>query len=264
MTQIDIYQVDAFTDRLFSGNPAAVCPLGHWLDDVLMQQIATENNLSETAFFIKMASGFAIRWFTPTNEVKLCGHATLAAASVIFNFIQPDLDEISFDSLSGPLIVKRQGDNKLQLNFPAIKSEKIDVFPEMVAALGKTPAALYRSAQDYLALFTNEKVIKAINPDFSQLQQLDLRGVSVTAASRDYDFISRYFVPKCGVNEDPVTGSAHCVLAPFWAEQLNQSTGLRAYQASARGGLIHCDVHADRVYLTGSTVLYLQGKIRIN
>ncbi|WP_201258132.1 PhzF family phenazine biosynthesis protein [Piscirickettsia litoralis] len=235
MKEIDIYQVDAFSGQLFGGNPAAVCPLDAWLGDELMQHIAAENNLSETAFFVENSAGFSIRWFTPTNEVKLCGHATLASAYVIFNHIKPELNEIIFDSLSGPLIVKRQENNLIQLNFPVIPSWQIERLPEVSAALGATPNKLYQSKQDYVAVFNDEKTIKEIQPDFSQLMKLDLRGISVTAASGRYDFSSRYFVPKCGVNEDPVTGSAHCVLAPFWANQLDKNQ-LIAYQASKRGG----------------------------
>ena len=265
-----LYQVDAFTLQRFAGNPAAVCPLDAFLPDETMQAIAAENNLSETAFFTQNNGRYHIRWFTPETEVKLCGHATLASAFVIFNILEPSRTEITFDSLSGPLIVQKiqqQNNQIIQMDFPAISVEPIDISPDIAKALGGEPIAMYRSYQDYLVIYKTPEDILAIRPDFDALLKLDLRGVIVSAPCDSYenkplDFVSRFFVPGCGVPEDPVTGSAHCILAPFWAKQLGKSR-LLAKQISKRGGEILCEVKHDRVLLSGHGVLYLKGEIEI-
>lgn len=261
--KIKFYQVDAFTDRLFSGNPAAVCPLTEFLSDELMQAIAAENNLSETAFLVKTDVGYHIRWFTPTNEVKLCGHATLASAYVIFNYLDTDIESIEFESKSGPLYVNQHDDGCIKLNFPAISVEKIEFIPGLVDALGSTPVAMYQSTQDFLVIYDNEKEILSINPDLNKLSKLDLRGVIISSQSNtEFDFVSRFFVPKCGVAEDPVTGSAHCILTPYWSRELGK-TVLKAKQLSKRGGELLCEIHNDRVYLSGNAVLYMEGEITL-
>lgn len=261
---ITLYQVDAFTETLFSGNPAAVCPLEKFLPDEIMQSIAAENNLSETAFFVKNGKGYEIRWFTPASEVKLCGHATLATAYVIFNFFDRPADQIKFDSMSGPLFVKKSDNGTIQLNFPAIFPEEIELLPELSEALGSAPTALYQSKQDFLAVYKQQDEVLSIQPDFDKLLKLDLRGVIVSSPGNkgEYDFVSRFFVPKCGVSEDPVTGSAHCILTPYWAKTLSKNQ-LSARQLSKRGGDLQCELVGDRVYLSGKGVLYMTGEISL-
>jgi PhzF family phenazine biosynthesis protein len=264
MDKISIYQVDAFSNELFSGNPAAVCPLEKFLSDELMQSIAAENNLSETAFFVKNSKGYEIRWFTPAREVKLCGHATLATAYVIFRYFEQSADQIKFDSKSGPLYVRKIDNGIIQLNFPAIFPEKIELMSELSEALGAVPTSLYQSKQDFLAVYRHQDEILSIKPDFNQLLELDLRGVIVSSPGKqgEYDFVSRFFVPKCGVPEDPVTGSAHCILTPYWASVLDK-TKLKAKQLSKRGGVLLCELEDNRVYLSGNASLYMQGEIFI-
>ncbi|NOX36727.1 MAG: PhzF family phenazine biosynthesis protein [Calditrichaeota bacterium] len=259
--EIPIYQVDAFTSRLFSGNPAAVCPLPSWLDDALLQAIASENNLSETAFYVKQRDGtYRIRWFTPVAEVDLCGHATLAAAYVIFQKEGYSNETIRFHSRSGPLAVKQTPDG-LEMDFPAQPPIPCETPPALQEALQQTPVACWK-AQDYLAVFRSAAEIRNLQPDFSQLKKLDLRGVIVTAPGNGHDFVLRFFAPKLGVDEDPVTGSAFTQLVPYWAERLGK-TSLTARQLSKRGGEVKATLVGDRVAIRGQAVLYLEGKIYI-
>jgi PhzF family phenazine biosynthesis protein len=257
--QLSIYQIDAFTDQLFSGNPAAVIPLNSWLDDKIMQLIALENNLSETAFFVKKDDKYHIRWFTPAEEVALCGHATLASAYVIFNYLDKKAQSIEFYSKSGPLIVTKSEEH-YQLNFPAIPVYAMTPTQIMLNACNKHINQAYTSEQDYLIILESEQDVKELEFDASALKMLDLRGVIVSAKGEACDFVSRCFYPNLDVSEDPVTGSAHCQLAPYWGSVLKKSI-LHAKQLSARGGELICEVHNDRVYLRGKAVLYLQGTI---
>ncbi|ANJ68046.1 isomerase [Halothiobacillus diazotrophicus] len=257
---LKLYQVDAFTSRPFGGNPAAVVPLDNWLPEDMLQAIANENNLSETAFFVPSASGFELRWFTPVREVDLCGHATLATAYVLFDMLGYDQPVIRFETRSGPLFVEKQGD-RLVMDFPADPPEPCPLIETLILGLGQPPRALL-VASDYLAVYDDEATIRAIKPDQNLLAQLDRRGVMVTAPGDTVDFVSRFFAPKYGILEDPVTGSAHCTLAPYWAERLGK-TDLEARQISPRVGEISCHVRGDRVTLVGSAVLYLEGSIRV-
>ena len=256
-----MFQIDAFTDEVFGGNPAAVCPLESWLDDATMQAIAYENNLSETAFFVPADGAYDLRWFTPLAEVDLCGHATLASAHVVFHHLQPDADSVSFDTRSGRLDVTR-GDDGLIMDFPALAANPVKAPADLSAGLGAEPVAVFAD-MDYLALFESEAQVRAIEPDWTALARVDdRRGVIVTAPGESADFVSRFFSPRLGVPEDPVTGSAHCMLAPFWAERLGKTT-LHAFQASARGGAVHCTVAGERVRLSGRAVQYLEGTITV-
>ena len=258
--ELKIYQLDAFANQLFSGNPAAVCPLNSWLADTVMQQIAMENNLTETAFFVKEEDGLRIRWFTPTKEVTLCGHATLAAAWVYFHHIGPNAGEVSFNSLSGSLGVVRKGES-LTLNFPVAAYHPVEVPTLLSRAIGAEPLEVY-AGDDWLVRLDSEETVKGLKPDMSLLKQLDRRGVIVTAEGGDCDFVSRFFAPNYGIDEDPVTGSAHTVLTPFWAERLNKTT-LHARQLSSRGGKLHCELAGERVLISGQVVPYLQGVITL-
>ncbi|GAB3271800.1 PhzF family phenazine biosynthesis protein [Parahaliea aestuarii] len=252
------YQVDAFATRAFEGNPAAVCPLQSWLEDDLLQAIAEENNLSETAFFVPSEKGFHLRWFTPAAEVDLCGHATLAAAHIIFNVLGYREPVITFETRSGDLLVRKQGDF-LQMDFPALPLSVTDTPDQLTKALGAPPSEVW-AGDDYLAVFDSEDAIRAINPDMGLLSLLDLRGVIVTAPGSDVDFVSRFFAPRLGIPEDPVTGSAHCMLAPYWAGKTGKAS-LSARQLSRRGGHLTCEVNAGRVVLTGSAIIFMAGEI---
>lgn len=257
--QIRIFQVDAFASQAFSGNPAAVCPLSYWLDDKLLQQIAMENNLSETAFLVANKSGFDIRWFTPTEEVDLCGHATLAAAHVLFTHLGHPQQQLRFYSNSGELWVTRN-DQGLTLDFPQVEQQAVEPPKALLKGLnGIVPKQIF-AGMDYLVELESEQQLLALTPDFAAWELLDYRGVIVTAKGDKCDFVSRCFYPELGVKEDPVTGSAHCQLAPFWANKLDKSI-LVAKQLSTRGGDIICEVTAQRVLLTGHAVDYLQGNI---
>jgi PhzF family phenazine biosynthesis protein len=258
--KIKQYQVDAFASRAFEGNPAAVCPLETWLDDALLQAIAEENNLSETAFFVPSEKGFKLRWFTPLQEVDLCGHATLATAHVIFEILGCSKQVITFETRSGELFVERKGE-LLEMNFPASPPLSCEYSEILAEGLGQRPLELL-AADDYLALFDSEATIRAITPNQAILARLDLRGVIVTAPGSDVDFVSRFFAPKFGVPEDPVTGSAHCTLAPYWANKLGRNI-LTARQVSRRGGNIMCEVKTDRVFLSGSAVTYMEAQINL-
>ncbi len=257
---LPIYQVDAFAEKTFQGNPAAVCPLESWLPDSLMQQIAVENNLSETAFYVPDESGFHLRWFTPASEVELCGHATLATAYVLFELLEHGPDEIVFSSLSGKLKVVREGE-LLTLDFPSQSGEAVAVTDAVATALGRRPIELYHGA-DYMAIFEDEIAIRDLKPDMRLLSELDLRGVIATGPGNEVDFVSRFFAPKFGIDEDPVTGSAHCILTPYWAQRLSKPT-LTARQISARGGSLLCRLEGNRVLISGRACLYMRGEITI-
>ena len=260
MQKVKMYQVDAFTGELFKGNPAAVCLLDHWLDDIIMQSIAAENNLAETAFVLRNGDGFAIRWFTPTVEVDLCGHATLASAHVIFNCTGFEADEIVFHSpRSGELKVKKVWE-KLFLDFPADVFSRCENLPEITKGIGLTPLEVYRGKTDFMAVVGSEDEVKAIQPDFATIAKLDARGLIVTAPGNTVDFVSRFFGPQSGVNEDPVTGSAHTTLIPYWAARLGKNE-LCARQISARVGSLDCRYQPPRVIIGGEAKLYLTGEI---
>lgn len=261
--RLPLYQVDAFTDAVFGGNPAAVCPLDAWLPDHLLQAIAAENNLAETAFLVPDQDGFALRWFTPTTEVDLCGHATLASGLVVLTRLRPEADRVSFTTAkAGALTVTREGD-RLTLELPARPPVPSGGDPELVPALGgPRPEAILEAAGNYLAVYGDEADVMGLRPDFRRLAGIRSSGVIVTAPGRTVDFVSRYFAPGIGIDEDPVTGSAHCTLAPYWAGRLGR-TALAARQVSARGGELSCAVDGDRVRLVGGAVLYLEGTIHV-
>lgn len=254
------YQVDAFTDKAFGGNPAAVVPLSCWLEDGLLQAIAEENNLSATAFFVAAEPGYQLRWFTPTQEVDLCGHATLAAAQVIFEHLGETRPAISFATRSGELRVERKG-RLLEMNFPSCPPKPCALPPILVQALGQSPIEVV-AASDYLVLFDTEASVRSLVPDQGLLAQLELRGVIVTAPGTDSDFVSRFFAPKFGIPEDPVTGSAHCALVPYWAGRLGKNR-LDARQLSKRGGCIVGELQADRVLLSGMAVTVIEAEMRL-
>jgi PhzF family phenazine biosynthesis protein len=257
-----IYQIDAFADKVFSGNPAAVCPLNKWLSDEIMQKIAAENNLAETAFYVKKDNNFEIRWFTPSAEVDLCGHATLAAAFVLFNHENYIDNTIEFFSpRSGILTVSKKGDF-LTLNFPADKFEPIELTKEMTKCFNLQPSIVFKGKSDYLFVFRSELDIINIKPSIEEISKLNARGVITTAKGNEVDFVSRFFAPKVGVKEDPVTGSAHTTLTPYWAKELNK-TEMTATQLSERKGSLQCKFLNDRVEISGKGKLYLIGEIFI-
>ena len=260
MTTLQMYQVDAFTDRVFGGNPAAVCPLEVWLPDPVMLAIAGENNLAETAFFVKEGEGYHLRWFTPVAEVDLCGHATLASADVLFRLLRYEGTTIRFATRSGVLDVERR-DSGYAMNFPATTPVPCEPPPALIEGLGVTPLQTLK-AFDYVAVLASEAQVRSLTPDFARLATLDLRGVAVTAASERVDFVSRFFAPALGVNEDPVTGSAHCELAPYWGHRLGK-TSLRAEQVSPRGGVVRCELQGDRVTLFGQAAHYMTAVITV-
>lgn len=254
-----VYQVDAFTLGPFSGNPAAVCPLDAWLDDETMLSIAAENNLSETAFIVARDEVYDLRWFTPAIEVDLCGHATLAAGYVVLNHLRPHLHSVSFETMSGQLTVTRDGD-RLSMDFPARAPTPATVTKALSDALGQAPSEVHLS-RDILALYNDEASVRGLSPDQAKLLDLDEGlGVIVTARGDEADFVSRFFAPRAGVPEDPVTGSAHCTLVPFWSERLGRSK-LVAHQVSQRGGELHCEYRGDRVIMSGQCTLFLTGSI---
>ncbi|MDX1396208.1 MAG: PhzF family phenazine biosynthesis protein [Gemmatimonadota bacterium] len=292
---IPIYQLDSFADRMFSGNPAAVCPLTEWLEDETLQSIALENNLSETAFFLKNGSGsgggagsgggpasggsgsspggavpvvnghpgYHLRWFTPGAEVDLCGHATLASAWVILNRLEPELPFVRFSTRSGDLVVVRQGDD-LVMDFPAAPPVEKEAPRALVEGLGDEPVEVLAARRDYLVVYENEEDVRKLRPDFARLRGLDRLGVIVTAPGTATDFVSRFFAPSVGVPEDPVTGSAHCTLTPYWAERLGAGENwLTARQVSARGGNLGVRHRGERVDIAGSAVLYMEGTLSL-
>lgn len=254
------YQVDAFASRVFEGNPAAICPLDEWLPDEVMQAIAGENNLSETAFFVPSEGGFHLRWFTPLSEVDLCGHATLATAHVLFSILGHREPQVSFETRSGVLSVERT-DAGLSMDFPARVPTPCAPPPALLEGLRVPPTAVL-AADDYIAVYADEATVRAMAPDLTRFQDLDLRGVAVTAPGATVDFVSRFFAPKHGIAEDPVTGSAHCELAPYWAAVLGKDR-LKARQVSARGGDVECRMAGDRVVLSGRAVTFMTGEIEI-
>lgn len=259
--KLTLYQIDAFTEKVFEGNPAAVIPLQNWLNDELMQKIALENNLSETAFFIPVKAGFHIRWFTPLAEVELCGHATLASAHVLFNHLNYTEKEISFQSRSGILKVKKEGD-LIILDFPASKISEIEVPENLQNAFNIQPKKCVKGRDDLMLIFDREEDILNLKPDFQKIIQSKTRGVIVTSKSEKYDFVSRFFAPSVGVNEDPVTGSAHTILIPYWSKQLDKNKMI-AKQVSARGGVLYCKNLGERVEIGGKAVTYLIGEITV-
>lgn len=256
---LKIYQVDAFCDQVFSGNPAAVCPLEEWLPTAVMQTIALENNLSETAFFIPNGPNFDIRWFTPAIEVDLCGHATLATAHVLFKHLNYAPDLIQFNSRSGPLSVSRSGTQYI-LDFPADSIRPIEFITPIEKALGVSVKELWQGKDDMLAIVGSEIEVQELLPDFEAIKQLGGRGVLVSARGNTVDFVSRCFFPNAGILEDPVTGSAHTTLTPYWTKRLGEKV-LKAKQLSERGGLLHCELIGDRVAIAGSAVTFMEGII---
>jgi PhzF family phenazine biosynthesis protein len=262
--RLPIYQVDAFAGAVFQGNPAAVVPLEAWLPDATLQAIAAENNLSETAFFIPGRNDpWPLRWFTPTVEVDLCGHATLASAHLVFSRLDPGRQQIAFATRSGRLDVTRRGD-RLELDFPAVRVQPVadpGKLEALAAALGARPGEVH-AAMDMMAVFRDEGEVAALRPDMARVAALGGRGLIVTAPGRASDFVSRFFGPAVGIPEDPVTGSAHCLLTPFWAARLGKPR-LSARQISARGGELVCEDRGDRVGIAGRAVLYLEGSIYV-
>ena len=260
--RLPIFQVDAFTTRRFSGTPAAVVPMDAFLPDAVLQDIAAENNLSETAFLVRDGADYLLRWFTPVTEGPLCGHGTLASAAVVMERLEPGRGRVVFHSASGPLAVRRAG-GAYVMDFPARAYSPVTEPPALAEALGAAPVQVWTSATNYMVLLDSARVVREMAPHLSALARLDRTGVVVTAAGDEgYDCVSRYFAPAKGVPEDPVTGGAHCALAPYWAQRLGK-TELRAYQASRRGGEIVCRVLAERVELEGACAFYLEGQIDI-
>ncbi|GED04059.1 PhzF family phenazine biosynthesis protein [Bacillus atrophaeus] len=255
------YVVDAFAENLFEGNPAGVCIMKEWIPDELMQQIAAENNLSETAFAVKEGESYRLRWFTPADEIDLCGHATLATAYVIANFYESNVEEIKFQTISGELVVVKKGE-LYEMDFPSRMPKEISLTEEMVEALGVKPVEVHLGRDLMFVLEKEEDVLNA-SPDFSKLKELpDGLGVSITARSEKYDFVSRAFFPKLNVNEDPVCGSAHCNFIPYWAKNLSKNE-MVARQLSKRGGKLYCKFEGDRVKISGSAVLYSIADLQI-
>jgi len=257
--KLPLWQVDAFTSRVFAGNPAAVVLLERWLPDETLAAIAAENNLAETAYLVRQGEDYAIRWFTPAVEVPLCGHATLASGWVVLNRIEPGRAAVTFHSQSGPLTVSRDGE-RLAMDFPAIAVEPADA-GALTAALGRKPLALYQGFQ-WLAVYAGEDEVRTLKPDFAALTATGIHGVIATAPGRDCDFVSRFFAPAVGIPEDPVTGSAHSRLVPYWSQRLGKSR-LFARQVSARGGELWCEARGDRVTLAGHAAPYLEGTIDV-
>jgi PhzF family phenazine biosynthesis protein len=258
--KLPIFQIDAFTDKVFAGNPAAVCPLSDWIDEALMQEIAAENNLSETAFFVGREGKYDLRWFTPTTEIDLCGHATLASGSLILDHLEKDLQVVKFDTRSGELIVTRL-ESGFEMDFPAQPPGPCDVPGALVEALGVEPIEILAAADFFVVLGSEDEVV-SVSPNFERLKTIPLRGVIVTALGKEVDFVSRFFGPRFGINEDPVTGSAHCALAPYWSAKLGTDI-LVGRQLSKRGGSISCRVIGERVLLSGQCAMYLKGEITI-
>ena len=257
--ELKIYHVDAFADKVFSGNPAAVVPLQEWLADDILQDIACENNLSETAFFVNEPEGLRIRWFTPLAEVDLCGHATLASAYILFNYLNFRGDCIHFNSRSGLLSADKKGDIYM-LDFPVSELVRIEIPDNLKRAFDAIPIECWRGRDDLMLVFDDEDTIVSLIPDFKKILQSDCRGLIVTAKGRTYDFVSRFFAPCVGINEDPVTGSSHTMLIPYWSEKLGKKE-MVARQLSARGGILQCTNNGSRVKIGGRAVTFLEGKI---
>ena len=255
------FEIHSFTDKIFNGNPAGVCPLNEWIDDALMQRIAAENNLSETAFFTPNDDHYELRWFTPTIEVDLCGHATLASAYVVFEHLGYEGDAVSFQTRSGALNVWKDGDF-LIMDFPSRPAENIEVPGKLEEGLGIKIGSVSK-ARDYLVVLESEKDVRDLRPDFSTLNEIDCEGIIVTAPGDEVDFVSRFFAPRMGIDEDPVTGAAHSTLTPFWADRLGKRE-LRAKQISTRGGDLWCKQMDDRVHIAGKAALYVKGFLNID
>jgi PhzF family phenazine biosynthesis protein len=261
--KLPIYQIDAFASAVFAGNPAAVCPLERWLPEATMLSIAAENNLAETAFFVARdgdASAYDLRWFTPVVEMDLCGHATLASGHVVFTKLAPSRYTVTFHTRSGPLVVRRDGE-RLAMDFPSRPPKRVEANPALAAALGATPQEVW-SSRDFMAVFADEEAVRSLKPSFDRILALGAHAVIATAPGRTVDFVSRFFAPLVGVPEDPVTGSAHCTLIPYWSARLGKKT-LRARQLSARGGDLECEDQGERVRIAGRTVQYLEGTIEV-
>ena len=264
MKTLRLFQIDAFASDIFLGNPAAVCPLDSWLEESVMQDIAAENNLSETAFLVAENDGYRIRWFTPREEVPLCGHATLASAFVVFTELEPERDSIRFQSVSGELIVQRDG-NLLNMDFPAYAMEHCAESPaDLLQGLNIEPQEVFivQATPNYYALYETEDQVRSIAPDFKIIERLHPYGVVVTAPGQSSDCVSRYFVPGFGIPEDPVTGSTHSALVPFWSKRLNKQK-IHARQVSRRGGELFCEDRGGRVRIGGYAVKYMEGKINV-
>jgi len=259
--KLPIYQIDAFASDVFRGNPAAIVPLEQWLEDATMQAIASENNLAETAFFVREPSGWRIRWFTPALEIDLCGHATLASGWLLMEHLKTVSGSVTFASASGPLTVTQADAGRLQLEFPSRPGTPLEPAPALLEGLGARPLETLK-ARDVMAVFGSEDELLALRPNFDRLADLDTIGIIATAPGRDVDFVSRFFAPRAGINEDPVTGSAHCTLIPYWAKRLGRSS-LRARQVSPRGGDLWCALQGERVLIGGHAVLYLEGSIEV-
>jgi PhzF family phenazine biosynthesis protein len=256
-----MYQVDAFADQLFSGNPAAVCVLASWLPEEVMQKIAMENNLAETAFLVKKGSRYLIRWFTPELEVDLCGHATLASAFVLFHYYNvTDATLQLYSSRSGELSVTQETDGYLTLNFPSDELVAVSEVPHLIDAIGSQPIKIFKGKTDYMLIYDTQKEVEMLTPNFFLLDKVPARGVIVTAPGKEVDFVSRFFAPQCGISEDPVTGSAHTSLTPYWAKILGKNK-LIAKQLSSRGGTILCEYLEDRIKISGKVVPYFEGEI---
>lgn len=260
--KLKIYQVDAFTDRVFAGNPAAVCPLEKWLSDEEMQNIAMENNLAETAFYVPHGKDFQIRWFTPSVEVALCGHATLAAAYVLFHLENYSAASISFHSRQSGILTVTQSGDRLTLNFPADEIHPVELNSTLSATFQIQPKLAFKGKTDYMLVFADETDIRDLRPNLETIAQLDARGVIATAKGDIADFVCRFFAPQSGINEDPVTGSAYTSLAPYWAERLGKNS-LSAVQLSARKGYLNCNLRGERVEISGKAKLYMTGEIYI-
>lgn len=264
MQALRIFQVDAFARERFSGNPAAVVPLDKWLDDTVLQAISAENNLSETAFFVPVDDGYELRWFTPTVEVKLCGHATLAAAFVIYERLDPGRRELKFQTRSGTLTVVRE-DEVIVMDFPVWELKAVDAPPaDLLIGLGVEPGETYAALSDdnFFVVLGDEAQIRGVEPDFDALKRLHPAGVVITAPGDESDCVSRYFVPSYGIPEDPATGSIHCGLVPYWAARLGKHE-IHARQASARGAELYCELRNDRVAIAGYAIEYLEGVITV-
>jgi len=257
--RLPIYQVDAFADELYKGNPAAVCPLKNWIPDHLMQSIAAENNLAETAFFVETENGFHLRWFTPKAEVDLCGHATLAAAHVLFEHLEYAKPEVNFTSKSGPLSVTRDN-GLLTLNFPMDSFQEVEIPTHLISSFDFRPIKVLKGSLDYVFIYRSQSVIEHIRPNLEVISKADSRGIIATAPGDQVDFVSRYFAPQFGIPEDPVTGSAHTILTPYWSREFGRND-LKAKQLSPRGGSLSCSIEGDRVKISGKAITYMKGEL---
>lgn len=260
--KLTIYQVDAFAENVFQGNPAAVIPLDKWIEENLMQKIAMENNLSETAYIVKTEEGYEIRWFTPEYEIDLCGHATLASAYVIKNFIDPHIPEIHFSSHKSGLLKTSAHEGVYTLDFPARMPQPCEVPDKLLKSLGASNAVEVLKSRDYFVVLPDEDAVRHTEPDYSLMKELDTIGVIITAKGHEADVVSRCFYPGLGIKEDPVTGSAHCNIVPYWSQKLGKKE-LLCKQLSARGGDLQCELVNDRVLMSGKCVLYMVGEITV-